>query len=247
MSMNALCGAGIGAVLMLLVQSNPAAAAAVTYAAPFGNDANPCTRSQPCKTMQGAFDKTDAGGEIFTLEPGSYGPLNAFKAITITGVDGASVDQVYIDAGAQDVVALTRLHFEAQANAALRFHNGKKLLVDECLMDSNGHYGFSVDPTKTSPQVIISNCRITNNDVGLRITPQNGKAVSVTLNNVQVTFNTSEGILSQQKAVTILNNSTIIYNSVAIDTKTDAKTYSFGNNVIAGDVGGNAILPLTLK
>src|SRR5438477_11827993 len=34
-----------------------------------GNDANPCSRTAPCKTFAGAISKTAAGGEINCLDP----------------------------------------------------------------------------------------------------------------------------------------------------------------------------------
>jgi hypothetical protein len=50
-----------------------------------GDDANPCSRTAPCKTFAGAISKTAAGGEISTLDPGGFGAVNITKSITLNG------------------------------------------------------------------------------------------------------------------------------------------------------------------
>ena len=48
-----------------------------------GDDANPCSRTAPCKTFAGAISKTAAGGEINCLDPGGFGALTITKAIAV--------------------------------------------------------------------------------------------------------------------------------------------------------------------
>ena len=50
-----------------------------------GDDANPCSRSAPCRTFAGAISKTNIGGEIDVLDDGGYGTLSITKSITIDG------------------------------------------------------------------------------------------------------------------------------------------------------------------
>jgi hypothetical protein len=52
----------------------PASAqASRTWVSAVGDDANPCSRTAPCKTFAGAIGKTVEGGEINCLDPGGYG------------------------------------------------------------------------------------------------------------------------------------------------------------------------------
>ena len=44
-----------------------------TWVSGVGDDANPCSRTAPCKTFPGAISKTAAGGEINCLDPGGFG------------------------------------------------------------------------------------------------------------------------------------------------------------------------------
>src|SRR5262245_23923450 len=46
-----------------------------TWVSGVGNDANPCSRTAPCKTFAGAISKTAIGGEIDALDPGGYGTI----------------------------------------------------------------------------------------------------------------------------------------------------------------------------
>src|SRR5277367_490570 len=60
-----------------------------TWVSGVGDDANPCSRTAPCKTFAGAISKTAASGEINCIDPGGFGALTITKAITIdcTGVE----------------------------------------------------------------------------------------------------------------------------------------------------------------
>ena len=54
-----------------------------TWVSGVGDDANPCSRTAPCKTFAGAISKTAAGGVISVLDPGGFGAVTITKAITI--------------------------------------------------------------------------------------------------------------------------------------------------------------------
>src|SRR3954453_4616932 len=59
-----------------------------TWVSGVGDDANPCSRTAPCKTFAGAMSKTAEGGEIDVLDPGGFGGVTVTKAITIDGTHG---------------------------------------------------------------------------------------------------------------------------------------------------------------
>src|ERR1700739_1832860 len=79
---NSLLAAAICAVTMLLVGSPAYAQATRTWVSGVGDDANPCSRTAPCKTFAGAISKTAANGEINCLDPGGFGTLTLTKSIT---------------------------------------------------------------------------------------------------------------------------------------------------------------------
>src|SRR4030088_637849 len=54
-----------------------------TWVSGLGDDANPCSRTAPCKTFPGAISKTATFGEINVLDPGGFGGVTINKSITI--------------------------------------------------------------------------------------------------------------------------------------------------------------------
>src|SRR5580658_6257824 len=93
-----------------------------TWVSGVGDDANPCSRTAPCKTFAGAISKTAPSGEIDALDPGGFGALTITKAITIDGGGGqvASVlvsgtPGITISAGPADRVILRNLAINGEA------------------------------------------------------------------------------------------------------------------------------------
>jgi len=68
----------------LMLTAAPAQAQATrTWVSGVGDDANPCSRTAPCKTFAGAISKTAAGGEINCLDPGGFGAVTITKSIIL--------------------------------------------------------------------------------------------------------------------------------------------------------------------
>ena len=73
-----------GIMLAVCLIALPAhAQASRTWVSGVGNDANPCSRTAPCKTFAGAISKTAVNGEINCLDPGGFGSVTITKSITI--------------------------------------------------------------------------------------------------------------------------------------------------------------------
>ena len=71
------------AIFTFAFASMAQAQATRTWVSGVGDDANPCSRTAPCKTFAGAISKTAAGGEIDALDPGGFGAVTITKSITI--------------------------------------------------------------------------------------------------------------------------------------------------------------------
>src|SRR6266536_4725600 len=61
----------------------PLGGATRTWVSGVGDDANPCSRTAPCKTFAGAISKTGIGGEIDCVDSGGFGAVTITKAITL--------------------------------------------------------------------------------------------------------------------------------------------------------------------
>src|ERR1700716_973635 len=107
---------GLG-LLFCAMTSAAQAQATRTWVSGLGDDANPCSRTAPCKTFPGAYSKTAAGGEIDALDPGGFGTISIGKALTIDGGGGqvasilgsGAINAVNINAGANDNIILRNL------------------------------------------------------------------------------------------------------------------------------------------
>src|SRR5579859_5290905 len=105
-----------GALLATFISGAPAQAQATrTWVSGVGDDANPCSRTAPCKTFAGANSKTAVSGEINCLDPGGFGTVTIVKSITIDcvftegGVLSALTNGVIFNAPAGSVVHLRGL------------------------------------------------------------------------------------------------------------------------------------------
>src|SRR5438046_2355463 len=78
-------------IFALTVASAVQAQATRTWVSGVGDDANPCSRTAPCKTFAGAISKTFIGGEIDALDPGGFGTVTITKSITIDGNGWGSI------------------------------------------------------------------------------------------------------------------------------------------------------------
>src|SRR5258708_14357804 len=103
-------------VTVLLGAGLMSAQATRTWVSGVGDDANPCSRTAPCKTFARAITQTAGGGEIDALDPGGFAAVTITKAVTIASGGGhvASVlvtgtDGIVVAAAAGDVVTLPNL------------------------------------------------------------------------------------------------------------------------------------------
>jgi hypothetical protein len=152
-------------VLLLLASSMAWAQASRTWVSGVGDDANPCSRTAPCKTFAGAISKTVAGGEIDALDPGGFGAVTIVKAVTIDGGGGqvASVlasftNGIIVNAGANDVVTLRNLSINGIGNGlnGIRFLGGKALHIENCSISGFTNHGIDIEPS-TGGQVFVLN------------------------------------------------------------------------------------------
>src|SRR3989442_155915 len=103
------------ALIALALPASASAQASRTWVSGVGDDANPCSRTAPCKTFPGAISKTASGGEINCLDPGGFGGVTITKAITIKcqytegGVLVSGTNAIVVNAAATDKVVLKGL------------------------------------------------------------------------------------------------------------------------------------------
>src|SRR5437016_2205755 len=104
-------------VALLAGATMASAQATRTWVSGVGDDANPCSRTAPCKTFAGAISKTAPGGEIDVLDPSGFGAVTITKSISIeseelAGVLVSGTNAIVIAAGANDNIVLKGLFIE---------------------------------------------------------------------------------------------------------------------------------------
>ncbi len=149
------------AVLALGLLAIPVHAQATrTWVSGVGDDANPCSRTAPCKTFPGAISKTAAGGEIDVLDPGGFGGLTITKSITlynngaIAGVLVSGTNGIIINAGATDRIVIDGLELEGLGTGlnGIRIINAGSVIVkDTVIRNFRGSPGFGIDIQSGSP------------------------------------------------------------------------------------------------
>jgi Right handed beta helix region len=215
------------ALFSLLIATSSHAQATRTWVSGVGDDANPCSRTAPCKTFAGAISKTLAGGEINCLDPGGFGALTITKAITVScesvegGVLVAGTNGINVAAGTNDFVVLRGLDFVGVGSGldGIKFTSGAVLHVEKCtirgFLGSPGN-GIHFAPTGTS-QMFVTNTLITGNSqsgAGIQIQPTGTGTASVLIDGVRMLSN-GNGLIADGTQTTGSQINVMIRNSEA--------------------------------
>ena len=108
-----------------------------TFVARTGSDANPCSRTAPCRTFAAALVQTASGGEVVALDTGGYGTLTINQSVTITAAPGvqafiapSSGTAIEVNAGG-GVVTLRNLILNSQgADVGIDYVSGGVLHIE---------------------------------------------------------------------------------------------------------------------
>src|ERR1700694_3759836 len=120
-------------IFMFAFASLAQAQASRTWVSGVGDDANPCSRTAPCKTFAGAISKTAAFGEINCLDPGGVGAVTITKSITLNcsetlgSILVAGTNAIVIAAAATDRVVLRNLQIQGLLGTPTPGLNGVRI------------------------------------------------------------------------------------------------------------------------
>src|ERR1700730_13249865 len=143
-----------------------------TWVSGVGDDANPCSRTAPCKTFAGAISKTAVGGEINVLDPGGFGAVTITKAITISsqdfeaGVLVSGTNGIVVQVpNATDTVVLRGLDIEGLGTglSGILVNTGGNVYVENCTIKSFTTSGINFAPTVAGSSLHVVNTIIREN------------------------------------------------------------------------------------
>jgi parallel beta-helix repeat protein len=172
-----------------------------TWVSGVGDDANPCSRTAPCKTFAGAISKTAPAGEIDALDPGGFGAVTITKSIAIDGTSGlagvlvSGTNGIVISAGSGDVVILRNLDINGIGSGL----NGILILgAGDVRIENCKIYGFSnrgITDQRSSGHLFVSNTVVSNNaQTAILALSSPGSTLLVNLDHVQMHSNGNAGL-----------------------------------------------------
>src|SRR2546423_5199448 len=198
-----------------------------TWVSGVGSDANPCSRTAPCKTFAGAISKTAEGGEISVLDPGGFGTVTITKAITIEGTHGAGFGSI-LNSGniAGVIINVTTGTFVNTAQVILRglyiqgasqspmgtgtSQNGincikaNRVFVDDCHIENQGNTGINMNMT-TAGALFVRDCDFENTTAAIKATTTVAP-VFVDATNISVHGNTDGVLYNAGSSGTVTNS-----------------------------------------
>jgi hypothetical protein len=245
------------ATFMFATVSIAQAQASRTWVSGVGDDANPCSRTAPCKTWAGAISKTAACGEIDALDPGGFGAVTITKSITLDGTGtfasilASLVNGIVINAAATDVITIRGISIDGFCNGinGINVLQAKTVNVEDCVIFRfNTGNGITVNETNDCA-LNVRNTVIRDNTLDGINTTSSGGTVKVTLEKVSLTGN-GNGLHARQSTRAVANNcnfSNNTTNGVFSDATAAFATIRVwnsdislngGNGVRAGNAGG---------
>ena len=199
-----------------------------TWVSGVGDDANPCSRTAPCKTFAGAISKTAGLGEIDAVDPGGFGVLTITKSITLDGsgthasILASGTVGLNIVAGPNDKVVIRNLSI-----------NGSGTTL--------GTYGIHI---QSAGEVIIENVAVFNfSTAGIAVAPvipgpsPSASPIKVAINRSQI-FDNAIGVsvdATAAAATVRLSDTTVTSNTTGLSAAAGGNITSYNNNRLAGN------------
>lgn len=179
------------------------AQASRTWVSGVGDDANPCSRTAPCKTFAGAISKTAANGEINCIDPGGFGAVTITKSITIDcagtlgSILAAATNGINVNA-AGIVVAIRNVSINGVASGlnGINFVQGAKLHVENVVIRgfrSGPATGIRFGPAANA-ELSVADTIVADNGSGIVVRPAGAAVVGASLQRVTVENNTLDGV-----------------------------------------------------
>lgn len=184
----------LAALLLLALLASPAMAqASRTWVSGVGDDANPCSRTAPCKTFAEALSKTAAQGVISVLDPGGFGAVTITKSVTIdgdgaiAGILAAGTNGIIINAGANDRIILRDLYLEGFNTGlnGIRILAAGSVLIEDVRIERFTLNGIEISST-TAVDVSIRDGSIAGLNSGAGIVAGPGGSASVDVEGTRI-------------------------------------------------------------
>jgi hypothetical protein len=214
-----------------------------TWVSGVGDDANPCSRTAPCKTFAGAISKTATSGEINVLDPGGFGGVTITKSISIiadhveAGVLVSGTNAIVVNAPANATIVLEGLDIEGLGTGLNGVHilAGAVVNINRCSIHHFTQNGVNLVSNTANSRVFIKDSFIAQNAGGVNV-QGNAVANTASISNTLIDGNTSFAVQANGAGNLVALVRSILTNSPAgISLLNTATAVSFGpSNIVAG-------------
>jgi parallel beta helix pectate lyase-like protein len=243
--------AGLAAAATVLAhrsEAAPAAAIQRTFVSTSGNDANPCTRTDPCRNFQVALANTLAGGEVVALDSGGYGPVTVDKSASIVGAPGVHAaitaftgNGVTVSAGETDVVVLRNLYVTGLGgDNGVRVFSGGSVHVESVTVSGFTNRGIRVTAELSPVRLIVRDSVFRHNNGGVIANGTNGD-LRVQIEHTRADRNDSNGFWFLGPVKGSVTGSTAALNSGSGFFFQPEAEITVSDSVADGNVNGFAI------
>ncbi|MGA8761469.1 MAG: right-handed parallel beta-helix repeat-containing protein [Candidatus Sulfotelmatobacter sp.] len=201
--------------LSLIASGVAQAQATRTWVSGVGDDANPCSRTAPCKTFAGAISKTATAGEIDALDPGGFGSVTVVKSITIDGGPGnlggilaAYTSGINVNAIPGSVVSLRNLEINGSGTGTngITLVAGAVLHVEHCFISGFVNNGINIATSAAVQVSVVDTISRDNAQNGLFVQNTTGLA-EVLVSGSHFDNNTLNGIWASDFSKVTVRNS----------------------------------------
>jgi hypothetical protein len=242
--------------MCLSLLSMPANAQATrTWVSGVGDDANPCSRTAPCKTFAGAISKTAVGGEINCLDPGGFGALTITSPMAIicdtsgeAGVLVAGTNGINVSLSAGGEVVLSGLDFEGLNQTTspgvngISFTGAGSLYVRKCIIHDFSNNGISFTPGSGFSTLVVQDTVVDNNSaVGIFISPSGGGDATAYISYTQLVHNAAGLMVQDNGHATVFQSSAVNNNQNGFLASSTSATAEINLTNSVSAANGNGI------
>ena len=220
-----------------------------TWVSGVGDDANPCSRTAPCKTFAGAISKTATGGEINVLDPGGFGAVTITKAISIisecieAGVLVSGSNGIIVNAAGAKVL-LSGLDIEGlnQTTGAAGLNgvnviNAGTVTIRKCSIRNFSQQGVNLaGPANT--RVYLQDSQIINNTLGGFTLNGAGATNNAVIERTTFDLNGGASVNVVGPGQVVLSGNTMAFSNPSVQSSNGAVVVSYTNNVFRNSSAG---------
>lgn len=263
--MRRLLTASIPILVVLALPGAAFAQATRTWVSGNGNDADPCSRTTPCKTWAGAISKTAVGGEMDALDSGGFGAVTITKSMTLDGqgvlasilsnaTNGITVNIPASDPDQRVIVRNLSINGAGPTIGlnGIRILSAKDVRLENVDITTASGNGIDVAPSATAPpdmSLLLDGVHITDTHRnGIEIaTPDPAHRVNAMIRNSTISGVTGTtapatagglsgaGVAAGPGAHAWLTGTTIFDNALGVATAGDGVVDSFCDNQLVGN------------